>query len=191
MRRENDKGTKIRNIRADEGEGNKTTVMRKGNTRRSYGGVGGGWKEGEMQSNVEWSIYRPPPRLLGMRIIAWGWRCNRERNWWAKGVWFRPSLPILLSLSPRLNDLYEGGGHVMDACTHVHKMHLCEHRGKSRDDVNDLAAVAAVTFQSCHTFVRLSWTLSPSSLSLFFHYVSYVIVTIVTVVVHCCVIKDC
>jgi len=45
-----------------------------------------------------------------------------------------------------------GGGHVIDACTHVYKVHLCEHQGKSRDDVND----PTVGFQS-----RLFLLLSP------------------------------
>lgn len=51
-------------------------------------------------------------------------------------------------LSPRRST---GGGHVIDACTHVHKVHLCEHQGKSRDDVND----PAVGFQS-RLFLSLS-----------------------------------
>lgn len=50
---------------------------------------------------------------------------------------------------------HAGGGHVIDACTHVHKVHLCERRGKSRDDVND--PTTAVGFQSS---IFLSFALS-------------------------------
>lgn len=44
-----------------------------------------------------------------------------------------PRLALAVRPSPR----HAEGGHVIDACTHVHKVHLCERRGKSRDDVND------------------------------------------------------
>lgn len=50
-------------------------------------------------------------------------------------------LPPRHALAVRLSSRHAEGGHVIDACTHVHKVHLCERRGKSRNDVNDPTAL--------------------------------------------------
>lgn len=103
-------------------------------------------REERRQSNVGRSIYRSPRLLDG--IIAWGVKLQSRTQLVARGF-ESLSPPFLLPQRPT------GGGHVMDACTHVHKVHLCEHRGKSRDDVND----PAVGFQS-RLFLSLSFSFS-------------------------------
>lgn len=101
--------------------------------------------KGRRQSNVGRSIYRPPRLLDG--IIAWGWSCNRGRNWWRRGSILHPSL-----LPPRRSMGRWARNRRMH--TRALTVHRCERRGKSRDDVND----PAVGFQS-HLSLSLSFLL--------------------------------
>lgn len=101
--------------------------------------------KGRRHSNVGRSIYRPPRLLDG--IIAWGWSCNRGRNWWRQGSILHPSL-----LPPRRSMGRWARNRRMH--TRALTVHRCERRGKSRDDVND----PAVGFQS-HLSLSLSFVL--------------------------------
>lgn len=105
-----DKGGKIRNTRVQSRRKRDKKISYRWREKKRKA-QRGKERKGRRQSNVGRAIYRPPRLLDG--IIAWGWSCNRGRNWWRRGSILHPSL-----LPPRRRPI--GGGHVIDACTHVH-----------------------------------------------------------------------